>query len=283
MDERAKIAHHATAVHWDDTNRAHLDRHARRLYQQLHQYGRLVSAQRGIRRAPRQSLSPLRLCHSVVRKQPARELAGLRGSVQGLQNIRELEISSRGSPNQFVVAVFTFSGASRWGEPAFVRLPWAGLPLIACLVPVTLIDLDYLWLPEPLFRCGLTLSLLISCSGGLTLLSPHLIAAVLGLLALEVISALGERMLGQPALGLGDAKLAALGGAWLGSAGLSVAFGLAVLSGALVGSAGRLTGHLGPSQPFAFGPLRTLGIWLVWLQGPTRWWARWLDLTSQLL
>ena len=68
-------------------------------------------------------------------------------------------------------------------------LPWAGLPLIACLVPLTMIDLDHLWLPEPLCRWGLILGLLISCSGGLTLLSHHLIAAVLGLLALEGISA----------------------------------------------------------------------------------------------
>ena len=269
-------------MHWDETNRAHLDCHARRLYRQLHQCG-LASAQRGIRCAPRQSLLPLRPCHSVVRQHFARELAGLRGSVQGLQNIRELEISSRGSHNQFVVAVFTFSGASRWGNLPSSWLPWAGLPLIACLVPFTMIDLDHLWLPEPLCRWGLILGLLISCSGGLTLLSHHLIAAVLGLLALEGISALGERMLGQPALGLGDAKPRALGGAWLGSAGLSVAFSLAVLSGALVGRAGRLTGHLVPRQPFAFGPFIALGIWLVWLQGPTWWWARWLDLTSQLL
>lgn len=162
-------------------------------------------------------------------------------------------------------------------------LPWAGFPLIGLLVPLTLIDLDHLWLPEPLCRWGLVLGLLISCSGGLSLLSQHLIAAVLGLLVLEAISAIGERILGQPALGLGDAKLAALGGAWLGSAGLGVALGLAVLSGAVVGSAGRLSGRLGPRQPFAFGPFIAIGIWLVWLQGPSWWWDQWLRLTGNLL
>ena len=40
-----------------------------------------------------------------------------------------------------------------------------------------------------------------------------MIAAVLALLLLEGLSALAERLLGQPALGLGDAKLAPLGGA----------------------------------------------------------------------
>ncbi len=174
-------------------------------------------------------------------------------------------------------------GAAGGGGVPASWLPWAGFPLIGLLVPLTLIDLDHLWLPEPLCRWGLVLGLLISCSGGLSLLSHHLIAAVLGLLVLEAISAIGERILGQPALGLGDAKLAALGGAWLGSAGLGVALGLAVLSGAVVGSAGRLSGRLGPRQPFAFGPFIAIGIWLVWLQGPSWWWDQWLQLTGHLL
>ena len=33
-------------------------------------------------------------------------------------------------------------------------LPWVGLPLIALLLPLVLIDLDHLWLPEPLCRWG---------------------------------------------------------------------------------------------------------------------------------
>ena len=79
-----------------------------------------------------------------------------------------------------------------------------------------LIDLDHLWLPEPLCRWGVVLGLLVSTAAGIAVLANHLIAAVLALLLLEGLSALAERLLGQPALGLGDAKLAALGGAWLG-------------------------------------------------------------------
>ena len=47
-----------------------------------------------------------------------------------------------------------------------------------------------------------------------------------------------------------------------------MALGLAVLSGALVGSLGRLSGRLGPRQPFAFGPFIALGIWLGLASGP---------------
>ena len=101
---------------------------------------------------------------------------------------------------------------------------------------------------------------------------------LLALLVLEGLSALAEKLIGQPALGLGDAKLAALGGAWLGMSGIAVAMGISVFSGALVGGFGRLTGRLGPRQPFPFGPFIALGIWLVWLTGPLWWWELWLGL-----
>ena len=93
------------------------------------------------------------------------------------------------------------------------------------LLPLVLIDLDHLLLPEPLCRWGVV-------------------------------------------LGLGDAKLAALGGAWLGPVGIAAAMALAVVSGAFVGSTARLSGRLGPREPFHFGPFIALGIWLVWLTGP---------------
>ena len=123
-----------------------------------------------------------------------------------------------------------------------------------------MIDLDHLWLPEPLCRWGLLLGLALSASAGIPVLANHLIAACLALVLMESISALAERVLGQPALGLGDAKLAAMGGAWLGAAGIAAAMALAVVAGALLGSAGRLSGRLQPRQAFPFGPFIALGI-----------------------
>ncbi|MDB4677292.1 prepilin peptidase, partial [Synechococcus sp. AH-551-B05] len=116
----------------------------------------------------------------------------------------------------------------------------AGIVLISVLLPLVLIDIDHLWLPEPLCRIGVLLGL--AFTGALYLVIPapeassvllnHLLAASAGLLALEGLSALAERMLGQPALGLGDAKLAAVAGAWLGLGGVLVALAIAVFSGA---------------------------------------------------
>ena len=107
--------------------------------------------------------------------------------------------------------------------------PWllllAGWLLVSWLLPLVLIDLDSLWLPEPLCRWGVVLGLamtaLIGFSQGLdagrALLLAHLIAAGLGLLGFEAVSAVAERIYGRPALGLGDAKLAALMGCLAGS------------------------------------------------------------------
>jgi len=69
-----------------------------------------------------------------------------------------------------------------------------------------------------------------------------------------------------------------MAGAWLGLAGLCMAMGIAVMTGALFGSIGRISGRLKPRQPFPFGPFIALGIWLVWLTGPQWWWQHWLNL-----
>ena len=99
--------------------------------------------------------------------------------------------------------------------------------------------------------------MLVSTAAGIAVLANHLIAAVLALLLLEGLSALAERLLGQPALGLGDAKLAELGGAWLGPGGIAAAMALAVVSEAPFASvAGCAPGNRSPSVPslpWAFG------------------------------
>ena len=75
----------------------------------------------------------------------------------------------------------------------------------------------------------------------------------------------------MPALGLGDAKLAALLGAWLGLKGLVVACALAVILGACFGVIGRISGQLGSRQPFPFGPFLALGGLLSWIACDTFW------------
>ena len=131
---------------------------------------------------------------------------------------------------------------------------------------------------ERLCRWGVLIGLLGSAGPGWTVLADHLVAAAMALVLLEGVRGMAERLLGQPTLGLGDAKLAALGSTWLGAAGIAVAMSLATLSGAVVGSLGRVSGRLQPRQAFAFGPFIALGIWLVWLWGADWWWKQWQQL-----
>jgi leader peptidase (prepilin peptidase)/N-methyltransferase len=164
-------------------------------------------------------------------------------------------------------------------EPDPLLLLVMGWLLASWLLPLTLVDIDRLWLPEPLCRWGLVCGLLLTTLVGLRqdpatarqLLLQHLAAASLGLLALELVGALAQRCLGRPALGLGDAKLAAMIGAWLGLTGLGLAVALAVAAGAVVGLLARLVGLLGPRQPFPFGPFLALGCLTVWISGPGIW------------
>jgi leader peptidase (prepilin peptidase)/N-methyltransferase len=158
-------------------------------------------------------------------------------------------------------------------------LALAGCLLLSWLVPLVLIDMDQLWLPETLCRYGLILGLSTTAllgfgqgaAFGRELLADHLLAAGLALLGFEALSAIGALIVGKPALGLGDAKLAALIGAWLGLGGLGICLSLAVTFGAVVGSAGRLSGLMPRHQPLAFGPFLAAAAALVWSVGNAPW------------
>lgn len=178
--------------------------------------------------------------------------------------------------------------AAQQGTPAGLGPapdPWlvagAGWLLLSWLLPLTLIDLDRLWLPEPLCRHGLLLGLAVSSAIGLAqetsvasdVLFHHLLAAGVGLVGFELVSDVAGRLIGKPALGLGDAKLAALLGAWLGLTGLGLTVVLAVFCGAVVGAAGRLSGRLKRHEPMPFGPFLAAGAALVWLLGHGPWLA----------
>jgi leader peptidase (prepilin peptidase)/N-methyltransferase len=151
------------------------------------------------------------------------------------------------------------------GGPAEV---WVNCLLGWCLLALGWIDARHMRLPDaitlPLIACGLAAvglldkpSLLIHASG-----------AVLGFLLFYGLS-VGYRMLrGREGLGVGDAKLLAAGGAWVGIDSLAPLILLAALFGiswtVLRGMAGANV-HLSFRIPF--GPFLGLAIWLVRLHG----------------
>ena len=99
--------------------------------------------------------------------------------------------------------------------------------------------------------------------------SEHLAAAAVGYLTLAGIAAAYRRLRGQEGLGLGDAKLLAAAGAWVGLLALPSVLLIACLAGFLG------TGYLAASGErvharlaLPFGPALALGFWITWLYGP---------------
>ena len=137
------------------------------------------------------------------------------------------------------------------------------------LLALSLIDLDTMTLPNPLTQSGLVLGILFhmvvgySPEDGLAGLAKHLmtaiVGAVLGLWLLDAIAILGSIAFGKAAMGAGDAKLAAMMGAWLGWKSLLLAGFIACGVGALVGGATIILSQRQWGQKMPFGPFLALG------------------------
>lgn len=169
---------------------------------------------------------------------------------------------------ELTTAVLFALVAWRFEQPLLV-LGYCGL--VSWLLALSLIDLDTMRLPNALTQSGLVLGLLFraglgwaggaaggSAAGGDALVGGVL-GMVLGLWLFEGISLLGSLALGQTAMGGGDAKLAAMLGAWLGWPLLLLTTVLACLLGAATGLAGRASGRMGRRQAMPFGPFLAMG------------------------
>ena len=136
------------------------------------------------------------------------------------------------------------------------------------LLALSLIDLDTMTLPNPLTKSGLILGLVFqvvvgflsqgSWIGVINQLMSGVIAAVLGLWLFDAIAVVGSVIFGQAAMGGGDAKLAAMLGAWLGWKYLLLTGFLACALGAFAGGGAITLGLLSRRQPMPFGPFLAL-------------------------
>lgn len=147
---------------------------------------------------------------------------------------------------------------------------WPSCGLGWALLALAVIDARTMLLPDaltgPLLAAGLALCLIggdgLSCR-------DRLIGAAIGLAVPLLIRAVYRRLRGREALGMGDAKLLAAAGAWLGWAGLPGVI-LIAAAAALVVELLRavIEGRLETRRPLPFGPYLCLAIWLIWLYGP---------------
>jgi leader peptidase (prepilin peptidase)/N-methyltransferase len=149
--------------------------------------------------------------------------------------------------------------------------------LFSWLLALSIIDLDTMTLPNPLTQSGLVVGLGFQAllgwatteqlSGISDRLMMGIVGAVLGIWLLEIIAFVGSIVFGKTAMGAGDAKLAAMMGAWLGWKYLLLAGFIACAVGAFVGGSAIAAGWLERSKPMPFGPFLALGAAITALWG----------------
>jgi leader peptidase (prepilin peptidase) / N-methyltransferase len=151
---------------------------------------------------------------------------------------------------------------------------WA---LLSWLLALSLIDFDTMTLPNPLTQSGLVVGLTWQAIGGWSTagltgaiqgVMTGVVGAVVGIWLLHLITFVGSAVFQKAAMGAGDAKLAAMMGAWLGWQNLLVAGFLACVIGAVGGSGAIALGWLDRQQPMPFGPFLALGTLLAVFYGP---------------
>lgn len=167
---------------------------------------------------------------------------------------------------EVVIALVTVRLAPASAVPALLAAGWMlGLLAVVDILALRLPDL----LTAPLGLLGLLLApRLLSDTW-----TDHLIGAAAGYLAFAGIAFAYARLRGREGLGLGDAKLLAVAGAWLGWRALPIVVVIACAAG-LAWAAVRLMlrGRAGLAEPLAFGAPLCAAIWIALVLAVTGGW-----------
>jgi leader peptidase (prepilin peptidase)/N-methyltransferase len=157
--------------------------------------------------------------------------------------------------------------------PAFV----AGIPpevaaatvALGCfLIALSAIDVATYRLPDAGTLPLLLLGLGVMGAIGAEPLIWHIVGALAGYAVLAAVAVGYRRVRGTDGLGLGDAKMAAAGGAWVGPAGLPTVILVASVSALVILALAPSLRRNERIRIIPFGPFLALGIWYVWLYGP---------------
>jgi leader peptidase (prepilin peptidase)/N-methyltransferase len=157
---------------------------------------------------------------------------------------------------------------------AALAVPFPGILILsfglgAWLLTLATVDLMCFRLPDrftlPLILAGLSASVVLPGAP----VVDHLAGALGGYGLLAVLATLYRAWRGTDGIGMGDAKLLAAAGAWLGWRPLPsvilIACGLSFLWIALIA---LRRGRLAQTQRIAFGAPLCAALWIVWLHGP---------------
>jgi leader peptidase (prepilin peptidase)/N-methyltransferase len=159
---------------------------------------------------------------------------------------------------------------------AAVALAIDGMPraLLDSVLGWWLLILAWIDLRRWLLPDLLTLPLIVAGLGAAALLDPdslldRTLGAMVGYLALWAIAAAYRALRHREGLGMGDAKLLAASGAWVGATALPQVILLAALTALAAAAVLQLRGAaLHRHSALPFGPFLALATWAIWLAGP---------------
>jgi leader peptidase (prepilin peptidase)/N-methyltransferase len=160
--------------------------------------------------------------------------------------------------------------------------------LLSWLLALALIDLDTFLLPEALTRSGLMVGaaaqlLLPWISGNGSVMASleafimGVMGAVCGIWALELVGWVAQLVLKREAMGLGDGKLLAMIGMWLGWQGVVLTIFFSSVVGTLGSGIGLLLRRVQWGKAIPFGPYLAIGGGVAALFGSQilRWYQSW--------
>jgi leader peptidase (prepilin peptidase)/N-methyltransferase len=138
---------------------------------------------------------------------------------------------------------------------------------VSCvLVIVSFIDLDHLIIPDGFTIPGIAVGLVVAPMAGLIGFWEAVIGALVGGAALLIIGFLGELVFKKESMGMGDVKLAAMLGVFMGWRMLILSLFVAFFIGSVVGIVCLANKSKGWDSHLPFGPFIALGavIALLW-------------------
>ena len=154
---------------------------------------------------------------------------------------------------------------------------WHAIFFVSIMIPIAFIDARHLIIPNALSLTGLGLGLGIVCViayqvKDLDYLKMRLIGFVAGGLVIWLIGFIGSAIMRKKAMGMGDVKLMAVIGLYLGAfPELLMVIALSAFSGAIIGTLLIATGKKDRKSPIPYGPFIVCAAVVVLLWGEPLW------------